>query len=162
MNRRHMKFSLPFLAVLLVVCSPAVRSAVDQTYEDMKMLVEVMNLIRDNYVQEIETKKLVYGAAAGMVRVLDPFSQFLEPDAHKEMKSETEGEFGGLGIRIAIRDNILTVITPLPGTPAYRQGVLPNDRIVKIDGDSTQDISIEQAVKKLRGAPGSKIALSIG
>jgi carboxyl-terminal processing protease len=162
MNRRHMTFTLPILAALLIFCSPVLRSAADQTYEDMKMLIEVMNLIRDNYVQEIETKTLVYGAAAGMVRVLDPFSQFLEPDAHKEMKTETEGEFGGLGIRIAIRDNILTVITPLPGTPAYRQGVLPDDRIIKIDGESTQDINIEQAVKKLRGAPGSKVTLTIG
>jgi len=127
----------------------------------MKRLVEVMNLIRDNYVQEIDVKKLVYGAAAGMVKELDPFSQFLEPDAHKEMKTETEGEFGGLGIRIAVRDSILTVITPLPGTPAYRQGVLPGDRIIKIDGDTTQDITIEQAVKKLRGAPGSKVTLTI-
>src|SRR6266478_2227041 len=162
MNRRYMAFTLPVLAVLLLLCSPAVRSAADQTYEDMKMLVEVMNLIRDNYVQDVDTKKLVYGAAAGMVKNLDPFSQFLEPDAHKEMKTETEGEFGGLGIRIAIRDNILTVITPLPGTPAYRLGILPNDRIVKINGDSTMDITIEQAVKKLRGSPGSKITLTIG
>ncbi len=161
MNRRHMAFSLPFLAALLIFCSPTLRSAADQTYEDMKMLVEVMNLIRDNYVQDVETKKLVYGAASGMVRGLDPFSQFLEPDAHKEMKTETEGEFGGLGIRIALRDGVLTVITPLPGTPAYRQGVLPNDRIVKINGETTQDINIEQAVKKLRGAPGSKITLTI-
>ena len=162
MNRRHMQLTIPILVVLMVFCSPALRSAADQTYEDMKMLVEVMNLIRDNYVQDIETKKLVYGAASGMVKTLDPFSQFLEPDAHKEMKTETEGEFGGLGIRIAIRDGILTVITPLPGTPAYRQGVLPNDRIVKINGEITQDITIEQAVKKLRGAPGSKITLTVG
>ncbi len=162
MNRRHMIYSLPVLVALLVLSSPALRSAADQTYEDMKMLVEVMNLIRDNYVEDVETKKLVYGAAAGMVRGLDPFSQFLEPDAHKEMKTETEGEFGGLGIRIAIRDGVLTVITPLPGTPAYRQGVLPNDRIIKINGETTQDINIEQAVKKLRGAPGSKITLTIG
>src|ERR1700722_2060495 len=111
MNRRHMAFSIPFLAALLIFCSPTLRSAADQTYEDMKMLVEVLNLIKDNYVQDIDTKKLVYGAASGMVRVLDPFSQFLEPDAHKEMRSETEGEFGGLGIRIAVRDGILTVIT---------------------------------------------------
>jgi carboxyl-terminal processing protease len=162
MNRRPLFFTVSILTALLVFCSPALRSAADQTYEDMKMLIEVMNLIRDNYVQEVETKKLVYGAAAGMVRVLDPFSQFLEPDAHKEMKTETEGEFGGLGIRIAIRDTLLTVITPLPGTPAYRAGVLPNDRIIKISGEATQDINIEQAVKKLRGAPGSKISLTIG
>src|ERR1700730_18518259 len=153
MNRRHMSYTLPLLAVLLIFCSPILRSAADQTYEDMKMLIEVMNLIRDSYVQEVETKKLVYGAAAGMVKALDPFSQFLEPDAHKEMKTETEGEFGGLGIRIAIRDNFLTVITPLPGTPAYRQGILPGDKIVKIDGETTQDITIDDAVKRLRGAP---------
>src|SRR5580765_8182100 len=116
MKRRPLVFTMPLLIALMVSCSPVLRSAADQTYEDMKMLIEVMNLIRDNYVQEIDVKKLVYGAATGMVRTLDPFSQFLEPDAHKEMKTETEGEFGGLGIRIAIRDNILTVITPLPGT----------------------------------------------
>lgn len=162
MNRRYLKVTLPGLAMLLLFCSPMVRSAADQTYEDMKMLVEVMNLIRDNYVQDVDTKKLVYGAASGMVRTLDPFSQFLEPDAHKEMKTETEGEFGGLGIRIAIRDSILTVITPLPGTPAYRMGILPNDRIIKINNETTQDITIEQAVKKLRGSPGSKITLTIG
>src|SRR5690349_15594902 len=97
-----------------------------------------------------------------MVRNLDPFSQFLEPDAHKEMKTETEGEFGGLGIRIAIRDNILTVITPLPGTPAYKQGILPGDKIIKINAETTQDITIEQAVKRLRGAPGSKVTITIG
>lgn len=162
MNRRPITWTLPLLAALLIFCSPVVRSAADQTYEDMKMLIEVLNLIRDNYVQDVDVKSLVYGAAAGMVKTLDPFSQFLEPDAHKEMKTETEGEFGGLGIRIAIRDNILTVITPLPGTPAYRQGVLPGDRIIKIEGESTQDINIEQAVKKLRGAPGSKVTLTIG
>src|SRR3954468_4036204 len=161
MKQRHFRYSFILMVALLVFCHPVVRSAADQTYENMKMLVEVLNLIKDNYVEEIDARKVVYGAAAGMVRVLDPFSQFLEPDAHKEMKTETEGEFGGLGIRIAIRDNFLTVITPLPGTPAYRQGVLPNDRVIKIDGESTQDITIEQAVKKLRGSPGSKVSLTI-
>lgn len=161
MNRSHLRISLPILVGLLVFCHPLVRSAGDQIYGDMKMLVEVLNLIKDNYVQEVETKKLIYGAASGMVRVLDPFSQFLEPDAHKEMKTETEGEFGGLGIRIAIRDNILTVITPLPGTPAYKQGILPGDKIAKINGETTQDITIEMAVKRLRGAPGSKVAITI-
>jgi carboxyl-terminal processing protease len=161
MKRRHVGISLILVIALMLSVNPSVRSAADHTYENMKMLVEVMNLIKDNYVEEIDNKKVVYGAASGMVRVLDPFSQFLEPDAHKEMKSETEGEFGGLGIRISIRDSILTVITPLPGTPAYREGILPNDRIVKIDGETTQDITIEQAVKRLRGAPGSKVIITV-
>ena len=79
----------------------------------------------------------------------------ISTEGREHFVEETEGEFGGLGIRISIRESILTVITPLPGTPAYREGILPNDRVVKIDGDSTQDITIEQAVKKLRGSPGS-------
>ncbi len=162
MKRRSLIGMISFILLLMIFCQPIVRSAADQTYEDMKMIVEVLNLIRDNYVVDIGTQKLVYGAASGMTKVLDPFSQFLEPEQHKEMKSETQGSFGGLGIRIAIRDNILTVITPLPGTPAYRQGILPNDRIVKIDGNTTQDITIDDAVKKLRGAPGTKILITIG
>jgi carboxyl-terminal processing protease len=162
MNRRCVKISIAITAVLLLFCDPVVRSAADTTYEDVKMLVEIMNLIKDNYVTEVDSHKLVYGAAAGMVRGLDPFSQFLEPEAHKEMKTETEGEFGGLGIRIAIRDNFLTVITPLPGTPAYKAGILPGDKIIKIGGDTTQDITIEDAVKKLRGVPGSKVTITIG
>src|ERR1700760_4826162 len=125
MKRRSLLVLVPLVFAALISVTPMGRAAEDQTYTDMKMLVEVLNLIKDNYVQDIDTKKLVYGAAAGMVRVLDPFSQFLEPDAHKEMRSETEGEFGGLGIRIAVRDGVLTVITPLPGTPAYKQGILP-------------------------------------
>jgi carboxyl-terminal processing protease len=161
MKRRSLKFLAPVIFTLLILIAPVSRAADDQAYGDIKMLLEVLNLIKDNYVQDIDTKKLVYGAASGMVHVLDPFSQFLEPDAHKEMRSETEGEFGGLGIRIAVRDGVLTVITPLPGTPAYKQGILPGDRIIKIDGDSTQDIQIEQAVKKLRGAPGSKVIITI-
>src|SRR5258708_8865738 len=148
MNRRHMAFTIPLLAALLVCVSPGLRWAEDQTYEGMKMLIEVMNLIRDNYVHEVETKKLVYGAATGMVRVLDPFSQFLEPDAHKEMKTETEGEFGGLGIRIAIRDNFLTVITPLPRTPPYRQGILPGGKNIKIDNERRQAITTHHPAKK--------------
>src|SRR5689334_9686791 len=78
MKRRHIKNSVILGIALLVFCNPLVRSAADQTYENMKMLVEVLNLIKDNYVEEIEPRKVVYGAAAGMVRVLDPFSQFLE------------------------------------------------------------------------------------
>lgn len=146
---------------VLLFTQPAVRSAVDQTYEEVKLLVDVLNLIRDNYVDEVPPRKLVYGGAGGMVRVLDPFSQFLEPEAHREMKTETEGEFGGIGIRIVIREGVLTVITPLPETPAYRQGILPGDKIIKIDGETTQEITMEQAVKKLRGSPGSKVVISI-
>ncbi|MBI4387254.1 MAG: S41 family peptidase [Elusimicrobia bacterium] len=140
---------------------PAALAAADRTYEQLKILVDILDYIKDNYVEEIDSTKLIYGAASGMVRALDPFSQFMEPDVHKDIRTETEGQFGGLGIRIGMKDNWPTVITPLPGTPAYRLGVLPNDRIVKIEGQSTKDMTLVDAVKRLRGAPGTKVALTV-
>ncbi|MFH0807804.1 MAG: S41 family peptidase, partial [Elusimicrobiota bacterium] len=86
---------------------------------------------------------------------------FMEPKIYKEMKIETEGKYGGLGIRISVRDNWLTIISPLPGTPAYKLGLLPEDKIIKIDGESTQGISMEEAIKKLRGDPGTKVKITI-
>ncbi len=135
--------------------------ATEEAYGQIKLLVDVLTLIQEHYVEPVETKKIIYSAAAGMTKALDPFSQFMEPELHKEMKTETEGQFGGLGIRIAIRDDLLTVVTPLPGTPAYRLGVLPGDKIIKIEKESTQGITIEQAVKKLRGTPGTQVTITI-
>lgn len=133
----------------------------DKTYEQLKVLVEVLDYVQQNYVDEADTQKLIYGAASGMARTLDPFSQFMEPELHKELKTETEGEFGGLGIRIGLKDDWLTVVTPLPGSPAYRLGILPNDRLIEIDGETTKDITMADALKKLRGAPGTKVKLTI-
>jgi carboxyl-terminal processing protease len=127
----------------------------------MKQLVDVLGYIQDNYVEEVDTQKLVYGAAEGMVRTLDPFSQFLEPDMNREMKSETEGQFGGVGLRLNEKDDWLTVLTPMPGSPAYRLGILPNDRIVEIDGTSAKDMDMDEALKFLRGAPGTKVRMKI-
>lgn len=137
------------------------RSAVDDTYQQVKLLVDILQLIREQYVEDVDQKQVVYGAAAGMARALDPFSQFMEPEPYSEMKRETQGQFGGLGIRIAVRDGWLTVITPMPDTPAYRLGILPGDKIVKIEGEITQGIGVEDAVKRLRGKPGTKVSLSV-
>jgi carboxyl-terminal processing protease len=133
----------------------------DKTYEQLSFLVDVLNYIQENYVDPIEIQKLVYGAAGGMVRTLDPFSQFMEPEANQEIKAETEGEFGGIGIRMIMKDDWLTVLTPLPDTPAYRAGMLPNDRIIEIDGESTKELEVADAMEKLRGAPGSKVRITI-
>lgn len=140
---------------------PAAYSAADRTYEQLKILVDVLQYIKENYVEEVETQKLIYGAATGMVKTLDPFSQFMEPEVHKEIKTETEGQFGGLGIRIQLKDGWLTVVTPLPGTPAYRAGILPLDRIIKIEGETTREVSLDDALKKLRGNPGTKVTITI-
>ncbi len=139
---------------------PRAQAGVDRTYEQLKILVDILDYIRDNYVEEVEVTKLIHGAASGMVKTLDPFSQFMDPELHKDIKTETEGQFGGLGIRIGMREDWLTVITPLPGTPAYRAGVLPQDRIIKIDGETTKGLTLVEAVKKLRGAPGTKVTIS--
>jgi carboxyl-terminal processing protease len=139
----------------------AAGSVIDKTLEDLKIITEVFDYIQKNYVVEKNPKDLIYGAAHGMVRTLDPFSQFLEPESHKEMQTETEGQFGGLGIRIEMRDDWLTVMTPIPDTPAYRAGILPGDKIIRIEGESTQGITLQVAVKKLRGPPGSQVKITI-
>lgn len=161
MMKRYRWIGLSAFLVLGGVAVPAVRSAVDATYEQIKLLVDVLQLVREQYVEEVDQKNLIYGALSGMARTLDPFSQFMEPSAHSEMKTETQGQFGGLGIRIAIRDGWLTVITPMPDTPAYRQGILPGDRIVKIEETITQGMTVEDAVGRLRGKPGTKVAIGV-
>lgn len=133
----------------------------DKTYEQLSLLVDVLNLIQDSYVDDTDAQKLIYGAAGGMVRTLDPFSQFMEPEAHREITAETEGQFGGIGVRLYMKDDWLTVLTPMPGTPAYRAGLLPGDRIVAIDGESAKDLQVADAMDKLRGAAGTKVKIGV-
>ena len=132
-----------------------------KTYKALQLFSDAISIIEDTYVEEVDSKDLIYGAMSGMLSSLDPYSQFLNPDEYKEMQVQTEGEFGGLGIRIAIKDRILTVITPLHGTPADKAGIEANDRIIKIDDESTEGITLRGAVKKLRGEPGTKVTLTI-
>ncbi|MBI4669498.1 MAG: PDZ domain-containing protein [Elusimicrobia bacterium] len=134
----------------------------ESPYEKIRILIDILDQVQTNYVETVELKDLVYGAARGIVQTLDPFSQFLLPEALKDMKIETEGEFGGIGIKVMIgEDGWLTVITPLPGTPAFKAGVFPRDRIVKIDGKSTEKLTIEKAVQQLRGKPGTKVVITV-
>jgi carboxyl-terminal processing protease len=132
-------------------------------YESLRPLIQSLSLIRNNYVDVEKTKQkdLVYGAIKGMVAELDPYSQFMDPQNYKDMKQDTEGAFGGLGIEIAVRDNQLTIVTPIDGTPAQRAGVQPGDWIVKIDGETTDGISIMDAVHKMRGPKGTKCVISV-
>jgi carboxyl-terminal processing protease len=148
-------------AVLLLAAGSAAAAGKDKTYEQLRLLVDVLGLVQDNYVEEPDSQALIYGAAAGMARTLDPYSQFMDPETHREMKTETEGQFGGVGLRLTFVDDWLTVQTPMPGSPAYRLGVLPNDRIVEIEGKSTKDMTMLDALKVLRGAPGSKTKLTL-
>jgi carboxyl-terminal processing protease len=133
----------------------------NETYENLKVFTEVLSYVEANYVEEVDPNKLVQGAIRGMLRTLDPHSSFMPPEVYREMQIETEGRFGGLGIEITIRDDILTVVSPIEGTPAFRAGIEPGDQIVKVDGESTKDMSLVDAVKKLRGPEGSAVTISI-
>jgi carboxyl-terminal processing protease len=131
------------------------------TYEQLRLFTEVLSIVQNQYVDEVAPKELIYSAIKGTLRGLDPHSSFLDPDSYKEMQVETSGSFGGLGIEITLKDDILTVVAPIEGTPAYRAGLLTGDRIVKIDGLVTKDMSLPDAVKRMRGKPGTKVTISV-
>ncbi|HOP40295.1 MAG TPA: S41 family peptidase [Geobacteraceae bacterium] len=130
-------------------------------YESIELFTDVLKIVQKNYVEEVDTKKLVYGAINGMLSSLDPHSSFLPPDMYKEMKIETKGSFGGLGIEITVKDGYLTVISPIEDTPAFRAGIKAGDQILKIEDKLTKDMSIIDAVKRMRGPKGTKITITI-
>ncbi len=134
---------------------------VNETYEQLKVFASVLDLVQRNYVEEVDAKKLIYGAVQGMLSSLDPHSSFMRPDDYKELQVETKGSFTGIGIEITLRDGILTVVSPIEGTPAYKAGLKANDKILKIEGKSTKDMNLIEAVKILRGPKGSKVTISI-
>lgn len=133
----------------------------NEHYKRIKTFAETLSLIKKNYVEEVDEKDLVYGAIKGMLSSLDPHSSFMPPEHFKEMKIDTKGEFGGLGIQIGIKDKILTIISPIDDTPAFKAGVKAGDKIIKIDGESTKDITIHDAVTKLRGPKGTSVTITI-
>ncbi|MBI4371281.1 MAG: S41 family peptidase [Elusimicrobia bacterium] len=151
-----------FLVSLCLRGFPArAETRADKTYEQLKLLVDILGYVQDDYVDDSDARKLVYGAARGLVGTLDPFSQFLDPELNRELKSETEGQFGGVGLRLALKDGWLTVMTPMPGTPAYRLGILPGDRVAEIDGAPTKELELEEALKRMRGAPGTAVRVKL-
>jgi carboxyl-terminal processing protease len=131
------------------------------TYEELRSFVDVLNVIKKNYVDEVKTKDLVTGAIKGMLTSLDPHSGYMTPEAFKDFQVETKGEFGGLGIQIAIKDNVVTVIAPIEDTPAFKAGLKAGDKILKIEGESTKNMGIHDAVSKMRGPKGKPITLNI-
>jgi len=164
---RHMKKVVMISALLLVltlslgggVASKGNDTAA--TYENLRLFTEVLSIVQSQYVDEVPPKDIIYNAIKGTLRGLDPHSSFLDPEMYREMQVETSGSFGGLGIEITLRDDVLTVVAPIEGTPAYRAGIQPGDRILKIEGLSTKDMQLADAVKRMRGKPGSKITITI-
>jgi len=130
-------------------------------YQSIELFTDVLSIVKKSYVEEVDTKKLVYGAINGMLTSLDPHSSFMPPETYKEMKIDTKGAFGGLGIEITVKEGILTVISPIEDTPAFKAGIKAGDQILKIDDKFTKDLTITDAVKKMRGVKGTKVTLTI-
>ncbi|HYA92561.1 MAG TPA: S41 family peptidase [Thermodesulfobacteriota bacterium] len=141
--------------------SQKVSALSNSTYEDLKVFTDVLGLIQKDYVEETKSKDLIYGAIKGMLETLDPHSAFMPPNMYKEMQEETKGRFEGLGIEITIKDSVLTVVSPIEGTPAYKAGILAGDQIIKIDGEPTKNFTLMDSVKRLRGPKGTKVTISI-
>lgn len=133
----------------------------DAFYKQLDIFAETLALIDKNYVEEKTPKDLIYGALAGLVNSLDAYSEFLKPDEYKDLMVETEGKFGGLGIEITVKDGVLTVVSPIEDTPAWEAKLESGDFIVKIEGKLTKGITLSEAVKKLRGEPGTKVTITI-
>jgi len=167
--KRRLIYGLVLLALaanLVVGAKMYVRGAEkakDSPYPSLELFSSVLERVRKDYVDgDKETyQTLVYGALKGMLNTLDPHSEFMEPEKYKELQNDTQGMFGGLGIIISMKDNFVTVVAPMDDTPGAKAGILSGDRIVKIDGRSTEKMPLQEAVKNLRGEPGTEVAITI-
>ena len=135
----------------------------EDPYPNLKLFSSVLERVRQDYVDgdKVSYQELIQGAMKGMLNTLDPHSEFMEVSKYDELKKDTQGEFGGVGIVISMKDGHVTVVSPMEDTPGFKAGIISGDRIIKIDGRSTERFTVQDAVKKLRGEPGSKVDLTI-
>ncbi len=167
MIKRHrwsITLAVCLITSFLVLQEVAVRRAQalpNDTYQELDTFASVLAIVQKNYVEPVSTKRLIDGAITGMLASLDPHSAYLTPDLYRDLEVETRGSFGGLGIEITIKNGALTVVAPIEDTPAFRGGLKAGDQIIKIDDDFTKDMSLTEAVKRMRGPKGSKIKLTL-
>jgi carboxyl-terminal processing protease len=155
-----------FLLLILLggaLSAPAQDDEDVSPYREMKTLAQAIELIREDYVDEGKTdyEKLTYSALRGMLEDLDPHSDFMDPEDFKGMQEDTKSEFGGLGVVVGMKKDRLTVVAPMEGTPGFRAGLLPDDVLLEIDGQSTEKMTLSTAVNKLRGEPGTKVEIAV-
>ena len=161
---------------LAVLLGAGVASALPKKYSPyhkLNIFTRVLSYVENNYVENVDHDELVYGAIKGMLETLDPHTSFLKPDQYREMKIDTQGEFGGVGIEVDLRpvsssdsasgarEHLLTIMSAIEGTPAYRAGLQTGDIIVKIDDVATRSMHMEDAVQKMRGKKGAPVTLTI-
>lgn len=168
MFKNLLKYSLAVTLVLITLViatnSNAFAASTNLTYfKSLDLIRKVLELVKSDYVDEnIDEQKLIYGAIEGMLKKLDdPYTRFMEPKNFAEMQTETQGEFGGLGIVISVKDRMLTVISPIDDTPAARAGIMAGDMIIKIDGKDVIDVALHDAVNLLRGPVGTKVTITV-
>jgi carboxyl-terminal processing protease len=130
-------------------------------YKNIEVFTEVLRQIEKSYVEPPDPQELIYGAIKGMVHNLDPHSSFMTKEEYRELMQETKGSFTGIGVEITVKDNVLTVVSPIEGTPAYKVGMKAGDKIIKIEDVRTKDMTLMEAVKKIRGPKGTKVNLTI-
>jgi carboxyl-terminal processing protease len=139
----------------------AKENAVADRYKHLKTFTDVLALVEENYVEPVNVEELVEGAVKGMLLTLDPHTSYMNTDIYKELQVETKGQFGGLGIEITVKDGLLTVVSPIEDSPAYRAGVQSGDQIIKIGEEFSKDMSLIDAVKKMRGPRGTPVTISV-
>lgn len=162
-----------FIVNILIMCALAsgllffqgsggeVEADTKGVYKNIEILTEVLRQIEKNYVEPQESQDLIYGAIRGMVKSLDPHSSFMTKEEHSELMVETQGSFSGIGIEITVKDRVLTVVSPIEGSPAYKVGLKAGDKIVKVGDESTLDMTLMEAVKQIRGPEGTEVQLTI-
>ena len=165
-RRGKLKFVVVFALVFMLGVSLGkgldnVLASSDSIYSDLELFTNALNIIRDNYVEDVDTRDIIYGAIDGMVSSLDAHSAFFRPGDYKEFMEDTKGSFGGLGIEISVVDGVLTIISPLEDTPAWEAGLKAGDKILFIEDESTEGMTAFDAVKVLRGPKGSQVTITI-
>lgn len=156
-----MKRCLIVFLVSTFFVSPSFSEDKKSRFEKLELFNKVLYLIESQYYRPVDTEKLIQGALKGMMNTLDPHSTYLDERVFSKMQEDTQGEFGGLGIEVSQKDGVIVVITPIDDTPAYEAGIKAGDKIVEINHESTLGITLEEAVDKMRGKPGSKISVGI-
>jgi carboxyl-terminal processing protease len=163
MHKINRKFIFGFIIILILFAfsSAISQEKKDETYRALRLFSQIYRLVEENYVKEVNPKDLVLGAIEGMLSSLDPHSSLMKPEEFKELEVETKGSFTGIGVEITIKDDVITVVAPIEDTPAWKAGLKPGDKILKIDEKSTKGMKITDAVKLLRGPKGTPVKLTI-
>ena len=161
---KKLRYIVLILLPLSIIFSHESFGAIDdmeETYKNLEIFSNVLSIVQQNYVDDIDTQETIEGAIRGLLSSLDPHSSFMKADDFKELQVETKGSFSGIGIEITVKDDMLTVVSPIEDTPAFKAGIQAGDRIIKIEGESTKEMSLVEAVKKLRGEKGSEVSISV-